>query len=296
VQPPKKLLSELDKTTGILRDILSVSFNQIVVNDKELFLNIRTYLQQFAPEQVNILSMYSGSRSVFDQYGISKQIKSSFGKTATMSSGAYLIVEHTEAMHVIDVNSGPKMSATDTEGSALSVNLEAAKEIARQIRLRDIGGLIVVDFIDMKNPEHKKKLHEVMTAEMKSDRAQHTILPLSKFGLMQITRERVRPEIKKDASEICPTCNGTGKVNASILLTDDIQRDLDFILQSQPELKPALIVHPYIEAFLKKGFFKSLQASWFFKYRKWIKISSNNDYQLMEYRFFDKNNDEIRLN
>ncbi len=292
---PLKLLSELDKTSSILRDILTNSFNRIVVNDKQLYQNIRNYLESIAPEQVKIVNLYKGSKPIFDNYGVIRQIKSSFGKTATMPSGAYLVIEHTEAMHVIDVNSGHKMTSNNQEEAVLNVNLEAAQEIARQLRLRDIGGIIIIDFIDMKNQDHRKTLVKEMRNFMKQDRAQHTILPLSKFGLMQITRQRVRPEVKINTAEVCPTCNGTGKINASILLTDEIERDLSFIAQSHPKTKLKLFVHPYVEAFLKKGI-PNMQMKWYFKFQKYIRVYSDNDYSLMEYRFFDYNDDEIRLN
>jgi ribonuclease G len=291
---PKKILSELDKTSSILRDILTDSFNRVIVNDKELYNNIRSYLMQIAPEQVKIVEHYAGNKPVFDQYGITRQIKASFGKTATMSSGAYLVIEHTEAMHVIDVNSGHKVHSNDQEANTLSVNMESAEEIARQLRLRDIGGIIIVDFIDMRNNENRRQLFAAMREFMKKDRAQHTILPLSKFGLMQITRQRARPEINITTAEKCPTCAGSGTVNATILLTDEVERDLAFIIKSQPKAKLNIIMHPYLYAYFKQG---RKQLKWLFKdYRKWIKIGVDNDYHLTEYRFFDQHKDEIRLN
>lgn len=294
--PPACLLSELDKTSSVLRDLLTDSFSRIVVNDRDMYSDIKNYLQNISPEQVKIVQQYSGSKPVFEQYGVSKQIKASFGKTATMSSGAYLVIEKTEAMHVIDVNSGHKITSNDVEQTIFSVNLEAAQEIARQIRLRDIGGLIVVDFIDMKNAEHKKQLAKAMEDFMKKDRAQHTVLPLSKFGLMQITRERTRPEIEMNTSEDCPACSGTGKLNPTILLADEIERDLQFILQSRPKSSVELHVHPYIEAYLKKGWFKSMQMRWYWNFHKWIKIVPQNEFHINQYRFFDDNEDEIRMN
>ncbi len=297
VNAPERLLSEIDKTSSILRDLLTDSFSKVVVNDKDMFVDIKNYLSNISPEQVKIVQHYTGSKSIFEQYAVTKQIKASFGKTATMSSGAYLIIEKTEAMHVIDVNSGHKITSNDVDQTILSVNLEAAYEIARQIRLRDIGGLIVIDFIDMKNPEHKKQLAKVMEDAMRKDRAQHTVLPLSKFGLMQITRERTRPEIAMNTAEECPSCNGTGKINPTILLTDEIYRDLQSILQSRPNSDVHLHVHPYIDAFLKKGgWFKSRQFKWYWQFNKWIKIVPQDDYHINQYRFFDKNEDEIRLN
>ncbi|MEZ5057400.1 MAG: Rne/Rng family ribonuclease [Saprospiraceae bacterium] len=292
---PLKLLSELDKASSILRDLLNDEFNKIVVNDKQLYANIKSYLQSIAPDRVKILHPYKGGKPIFETFGVNRQIKASFGKTATMNSGAYLVIESTEAMHVIDVNSGHKMPSTDQAEAILNVNMEAADEIARQLRLRDIGGLIIIDFIDMKNNEHKRTLHKHLKEAMKKDRAQHTILPLSKFGLMQITRQRVRPEIKINTAEVCPTCEGTGKINASILIVEDIERDLRFILQSRPNSKFLLKVHPYVEAYLKKGF-PNMQMKWFRKYYKWVRIKAVPNFHINQYKFFDGNEDEIRLN
>ncbi len=295
VTPPAKLLSELDKPASVLRDLLSTSFSRIVVGDKDTYNDIRTYLQSISPEQVNIVQHYTGSKPLFDNTGVTRQVKAAFGRTTTLNSGAYIVIEKTEAMHVVDVNSGQKMASNEVDQALLNVNMEAAEEIARQIRLRDIGGLIVIDFIDMKNPDHKKVLSKAMEDYMMKDRSQHTILPLSKFGLMQITRERARPEVSVNTSEECPTCQGTGKVNATILVTDDIERDLEFVMQSRPKAPVYLRVHPYIDAFLRRGW-TSQQLRWFVKYNKWIRVVPHTDYALNEYRFFVGKDDEIRLN
>ncbi len=294
VKPPQKLMSELDKTSSILRDLLSDTFTRIVVNDKQLFANIKSYLSNIAPDQIRILQLHKGSKPVFETFGVTRQIKSSFGKTATMASGAYIVIEHTEAMHVIDVNSGHKMPNANQLEAVLNINMEAAEEIARQLRLRDIGGIIIIDFIDMKNPDHKKELMKAMAQFMKKDRAQHTILPLSKFGLMQITRQRVRPEVNINTAEVCPTCNGTGKITASILLADDIERDLNFVVQSHPKTKLTMRSHPFVISFFRQGL-PSRQMKWFMKYYKWINLVPDSDMGIMEYKFFDNNEDEIRL-
>ncbi len=293
---PRKLMEEVDKTYGLLRDILNNSFNKIVVNEPVIYNNVKNYLGTISPDQTKIVTQYKGKKPIFDHYGVTRQIKSSFGKTSTMGSGAYLVIEHTEAMHVIDVNSGPKMKRTNQENSALNVNLEAAHEIARQLRLRDIGGLIIIDYIDMRSGENRTRLLKAMRDAMRNDRAQHTILPLSKFGLMQITRQRVRPEINIDTSEKCHTCNGTGSVNAAILVEDEIERDLSQIIQSRPKSKIKIHVHPYLHSFLTNGTFSSKQMAWFKKYMKWIKIYKNDDFALAQYEFFDQNDDEIRVN
>jgi ribonuclease G len=215
---PAKILSEQDKTTSILRDLLTEDFNRIVINDRNVYNDTRSYIQKIAPEKTDIVTSHLNGVPIFDQFGISKQVKAAFGKTVNLPSGAYLIIEHTEALHVIDVNSGYKSISNNQEENALATNLEAAEEIARQLRLRDIGGIIVVDFIDMKLPDNKRKLQEAMDGFMRVDRAKHAVLPISKFGLMQITRQRMRPEVNINTSEICPSCNGTGKVSPTLLL------------------------------------------------------------------------------
>ncbi len=291
---PKKLLSELDKTSSILRDTLTEKFNKIVINDKELLVNVKSHLKQIAPDMVGIVNYHGAKKPIFDQYGVTRQIKSSFGKTATMASGAYLVIEHTEAMHVIDVNSGHKISnASDQESNAISVNLESAHEIARQLRLRDIGGIIIIDFIDVKKQDNKKLLYQRMKDYMRKDSAQHTILPLSKFGLMQITRQRVKPELNISTTEKCPTCNGTGKTAPAILVTDKIDNDIKSIIESIVPAKLTLDVHPFVHAFLKRGF-PSQQWKWYREHKKWIKVKSNSNLAMLEYHFYDEHNDEIR--
>ena len=293
-EPPAKLLSELDKTTSILRDLLNDTFTRVTVDDKDTYESIRNYLAGFSPEQMKIVQHYKNSKPIFDTHAVLRQIKGSFGKTATLVSGAYLVIEHTEAMHVIDVNSGHKVGGGSSDDAILAVNMEAAEEIARQMRLRDLGGLVVVDFIDMKDLEHKKTLQNAMKDFMLKDRAQHTILPLSKFGLMQITRQRVRPELTINTAEVCPTCNGTGKVQPTVFLTEDIDRDLDSVLRSRPRGKVFLHVHPYLEAYIKKGF-PSKRMKWYMKYQKWVNLVPETEYPITQYKFFDDNEDEVRL-
>lgn len=293
---PRKLLSEIDKTTTIFRDLLSDDFNKVVINDNLIYENVKDYIKGIAPDKLKIIKKYRGQKPIFESFGVNRQIKSSFGKTSTMKSGAYLVIESTEAMHVIDVNSGPKSSKQNQESAALNVNLEAAEDIARQLRLRDIGGLIIIDYIDMRNNEHRTKLFQAMKDYMKLDRAQHTILPLSKFGLMQITRQRLKPALKIETEETCPVCNGTNQVENSMLFVDQLERAINTIVQNRPTSKIRLQVHPFVYAYLKKGLLKSKQWEWYRTYKKWIKISGDPEFHLKQFKFFDSFNDEIRLN
>ncbi len=294
-KPPRIILGELNRSSAMLRDLLNESFNNIHVNDPMVFEELRDYVKTIAPEKIDILKLYKGKAPIFEHFGIEKQIKSSFGKIVTIKSGSYLIIEHTEALHVIDVNSGHRMSSDNSqEENALEVNLEAASEIARQLRLRDMGGIIVVDFIDMVQPGNRRKLYEKMKEEMKKDRAKHNILPPSKFGLVQVTRQRVRPETNVEILEKCPACGGTGKIKPSIILSDEIENNLRYLIREQNEKSLTLRVHPFIYAYLTKGLF-SHKLKWFFKYKKWIKVLPSNSYHFLEYRFFNKLDDEIKL-
>src|SRR6187455_672541 len=273
---PTKILSEQTKTTSILRDLLNEDFNRIVTNDKNIFQDARTYIQRIAPEKADIVSFYQNGSPIFDSFGITKQVKSSFGKTVNMNSGAYLIIEHTEALHVIDVNSGYKSVSNNQEQNALETNLEAAEEIARQLRLRDLGGIIVVDFIDMKLMENKKRLVEKMEEFMNPDRAKHAVLPISKFGLMQITRQRMKPEMNINTSEICPSCNGSGKISSTLILEDEIEKNLSYLIM-QKHKGLTIQVNPILFTFLTSGFI-SKRRKWSWKYKQKVKVLANTNY------------------
>lgn len=291
---PKQILGEQDKTTSILRDLLSDKFERIVVDDKKLFTETKDYITRIMPEQADIVQLHDNAQPVFDTYNVTKQVKGSFGKTVNMASGSYLIIEHTEAMHVIDINSGTRGGEKDQEQNALVTNIEAIAEIARQLRLRDLGGIILLDLIDMKAPAHRQQVQDAMEAAMATDRAKHTILPISKFGLMQITRQRLRPEINIATAEMCPTCKGTGKIGPSILLGDDIERDVKYLInQGHRDLN--LIMHPILAAYVTKGSIlkKSLLQRWNTQYKAKLKVIEDNDTPLTSYQFLDRKTDDL---
>ena len=292
IQTPTKVLSELNRASSILRDLFNDSFTSIVTNDESLHIEIKEYLQEIAPDKENIVSLYKSKVPIFEKYSIERQIKTSFGKTVSMSKGAYLVIEHTEALHVIDVNSGNRsnkaMSQADT---ALEVNLIAASEIARQLQLRDMGGIIVVDFIDMHTAEHRQKLYDHLRSEMAFDRTKHKILPPSKFGLVQITRQRVRPELVIKTKE--PNPSGNGEVEAPIVLLDKIEAELKRLLLIKKHSKIVLNAHPFIAAYLTKGI-PSVKHKWFAKYKKWIKILPRDAYQYLQYDFSDPDGNRIK--
>ncbi len=293
-KPPKKVLGEINKTSAILRDFLNSTFSNIHINDEELYNDLKSYVESIAPGREKIVKHYKGRLDIFEHFGVHKQIKSLFGKKVNLKSGGYLIIEHTEAMHVIDVNSGNRKGADkDYETNALEMNLESAEEIARVLRLRDMGGIIAVDFIDMKLKENNKKLYDFMKEKLSYDRAKHNIAPPSKFGVVEITRQRVRPETEIKTAEKCPSCKGTGEVQASVLIIEEIEQHINNLIQ-KGEKNIDLNVHPFIEAYIKQGFV-SIQKKWLLKFKKWISVRGNSNYQLLEYNFVNSKNEKIKL-
>ncbi|MEM6644211.1 MAG: Rne/Rng family ribonuclease [Bacteroidota bacterium] len=290
-----KIIGEMTRANSILRDVLNESFDNILVDDKELYQEIKSFVKGIAPDKEKIIKHYTGRAKIFEATGVEKQLKTSFGQSVSMINGGYLIIEHTEALHVIDVNSGNKSNKEDNqEDTALKVNLDAAEEIARQLRLRDMGGIIVVDFIDMRKIENKKKLYAKMKEVMKGDRSKHTILQLSKFGLMEITRQRVRPELSIKTKETCPSCSGSGKISASIQVADQVENMIKYIFESQNEKKITLALHPYLYAFFTAGFF-SRRTKWFFNYGRWVKMVEDSSKALTEFELLNARGEVIQV-
>ena len=292
---PQLIFEEESRIVGVLRDIFSLTFESIQVNDAEVYSQIEKYVNLIAPERKDIVNLYDKDEPIFDHFNITKQIKSSFGKTVSFKSGAYIIIEHTEALHVIDVNSGNRTKASnDQESNALEVNMRAADEIARQLRLRDMGGIIVIDFIDMNKAEHRQKLYEHMKELMANDRARHNILQLSKFGLMQITRQRVRPALDITTTESCPSCMGKGEIQPSLLFTDTLKEKIDYLIDNLHKKGFIMYVHPYVDAYLKKGIL-SIYRRWRLKRGFKFRIMPDQSLAYLQYKVLDKKHNEINL-
>lgn len=292
---PALLFEEESRIVGVLRDVFSPTFENVYVNDADTFAQISKYVNLIAPERKEIVKLYDDEVPIFDHFNITKQIKSSFGKTVSFKSGAYIIIEHTEALHVIDVNSGNRSKAgTDQESNALDVNLRAVDEIARQLRLRDIGGIIVIDFIDMNKAEHRLKVYEHMKEVMANDRARHNILQLSKFGLMQITRQRVRPAMDITTAETCPSCFGKGEVQPSLLFTDTLHEKIEYLINDLKVKGFRMYVHPFIDAYLKKGLW-SIYRKWRMKLGFNFKILPDQSLTYLQYKVLDKEGNELNL-
>ncbi len=294
-KPPLKVIGEVNRASAILRDVLNHSFDSIVVDSKELYQEVKSYVKRISPEQEKIVRLYTNKVKIFESFGIEKQLKTLFGRSVALNGGGYLIIEHTEALHVVDVNSGNKSnSGENQEDTALKVNIEAAKELARQLRLRDMGGIIVIDFIDMRKAENRKKVYDVMKLEMKGDKSKSTVLPLSKFGLMQITRQRVRPEMNIITRETCPTCQGSGSITPSISVADIIETNIQHVIQTQNESGISVALHPYLHAFFTKGLI-SKRIKWILKFKTNIKLIKDTSLGLVSFKFFNSKNEEIKL-
>jgi ribonuclease G len=290
---PQRILGEINKTSSLLRDILSDRFSAIHVNEDSIFQEVKSYLRSFGHSE-NIVKFHP-SDDLFDTFAIHRQIKQSFGKQVNLKSGAYLIVEHTEAMHVIDVNSGNRKNASiqSQEENALQTNIECSREIARLLRLRDMGGIICIDFIDMQNKDNQRKLLDTLRDAMSEDKAKHNVLPPSKFGVVEITRERVKPVTEVVTIEKCPSCDGKGHVQSSLLFTDEIENSMRVLVETGKHTMLKLSVHPMVEAYLNRGWFNSTRKIWSKKFKTKLEVKANSDYGFLEYHFFDKDGEEL---
>jgi len=295
-KPRDRIIGEMNRASSILRDLLNDNFDSITVDDRTIYDEVKSYVKTISPDHEKMVKLHNGKSKLFESMGIEKQLKSLFGQSVSLPNGGYLIIEHTEALHVIDVNSGNKSnSEKDQESTAFHVNMEAAKEVARQLRIRDMGGIIIVDFIDMRSHEHKHQIFQCMRDELRKDRSKSTVLPLTKFGLMQITRQRVRPELNITTRETCPTCNGSGKISASILVSDEIENNIKHLIIKQNTKNLTITVHPYLHAYFTKGIL-SKQRLWFMKYGRWVRLVTDSSLPLTSFTFSDKHGDDIELN
>ena len=289
----QQLITEYSKTTTILRDLLNDSFSNIYVNSEKEFEDIKRYISLISPDQEKIVKLYDGREPIFDHFEVTRQIKSSFGKVVPIKQGAYLVIETTEALNVVDVNSGIRAKTKEQEENTFDVNRYAAEEIARQVRLRDMGGIVIVDFIDMEKPEHRNELFKYMVQLMANDRAKHNVLPLTKFGLMQITRQRVRPATEINTTEVCPVCQGTGKIAPSLVIDEQIERRLAYYVNDMNKKNLTLKVSPILGAYLKKGIFNSYINKWKKKYKCKINLKEISDFTVLQNEFYNEKGDKL---
>lgn len=286
------LFTEYSKTTTVLRDLFNDTFSNIYVNDRKEFEEISKYISQISPDKEKIVKFYDDKEPIFDHFEVTRQIKSSFGKVVPIKQGAYLVIETTEALNVVDVNSGIRAKTNDQEENTYEVNRYAAEEIARQLRLRDMGGIVIVDFIDMDNQDHKNGLYKYMTELMQDDRAKHNVLPLTKFGLMQITRQRIRPVTQIDTTEVCPVCHGTGKIAPSLVIDEELERKIAY--HTENGVKSFMLkTGPILGSYISRGF-NSFLRKWRRKYKCKIKHEEVQDFSVLQYEFYNEDGDILQ--
>ena len=289
-----RIIGEERKSTLLLRDMLSNELSSIYTDKESLYEEIQQYVREILPKKESIVHLHEGKDSVFEHFNVEKQLRSSFGRRVRLPGGGSLVIEQTEALHVIDVNSGKNVKEEDQESNALHVNLNAVVEICRQIRLRDLGGIIVIDFIDMREKEHKADVYEAMKKAMEKDRSKSTLLPLTKFGLMQITRHRVRPSVHIDSSEKCPSCDGTGKIANALATGDLIERHIEYFFKQQHARALFIELHPYLYAYFTKGML-SKRVQWKWKYKRSVSLKANPKLGVTEFYFYDHKREAIDL-
>ena len=287
------LFTEYSKTTTVLRDLLNDSFSNIWINDEKVCDEARKYISLISPEQEKIVHLYEGKQPIYDHFEVTRQIKSSFGKVVPMRQGAYLVIETTEALNVIDVNSGIRTKTADQEENSFEVNKLAAEEIARQLRLRDMGGIVIVDFIDMESNDHKNALHKYMQELMENDRAKHNVLPLTKFGLMQITRQRIRPVTEINTMEQCPLCHGTGKIHSTVVIDEEIERKIAFYVIEKGHRTLTLKTSPILGAYLRRGFFNSYLNKWRKHYKVKLDLEEITDFTVLQNELFNEKGEKL---
>lgn len=286
------LFTEYSKTTTVLRDLFNDTFSNIYVNDRKEFEEISKYISQISPDKEKIVKFYDDKEPIFDHFEVTRQIKSSFGKVVPIKQGAYLVIETTEALNVVDVNSGIRAKTNDQEENTYEVNRYAAEEIARQLRLRDMGGIVIVDFIDMDNQDHKNGLFKYMTELMQDDMAKHNVLPLTKFGLMQITRQRIRPVTQIDTTEVCPVCHGTGKIAPSLVIDEELERKIAY--HTENGVKSFMLkTGPILGSYISRGF-NSFLRKWRRKYKCKIKHEEVQDFSVLQYEFYNEDGDILQ--
>ncbi len=295
-QVPSLVYEEISRPVALLRDLFDPSFENIWVNDTATYEQIKDYVSLIAPEKANVVKLYKEETPILDKFDVTRQIKSSLGKTVSCKAGAYIIIEHTEALHVIDVNSGHRSHQADAqEENALAVDMAAAEEIARQMRLRDMGGIVVIDFIDLQDPTHRETLYKHMKELMQGDRAKHNILPLSKFCLMQITRQRVRPVMDIQTAESCPVCGGLHVIKPSILYPEIMASKLEWMNTQFKLRRFYLHVHPFVAAYLRSGGFRSWWWRWKLKYGFRFHLVTDQSMEVLQYKVMDGDGNEVNL-
>ena len=290
-KPPALLHQDMDMTESLVRDLFAKDYSRILIDDAKIFRSIKSYVSRVAPNMVPNIELYKGSEHIFDHMKISREVDSVFSPRVKMPSGGYLIFEQTEAMYVVDVNSGRYAAKREQEENSLKTNLESAREIAKQLRLRDIGGIIVVDFIDLRDDANRKKVFDELRREFRKDRAKTNVLPMSDFGLVQITRQRIRPSVVKSVSKVCPMCGGSGSIISQNTIVADIEGWLTkFKYNYKGHFSLDLHLNPYLMSMVQRGWV-SQRLKWLLSYRMNVNILADETMSMNDFKFMLPNSE-----
>ena len=286
------LYEDLETASSVIRDLFTPDISKIVIDSKKLYKKINSYLEDVSPNMASRLEHYKIKKPLFESMGIENEIDKLLRPKVWLKSGAYLIIEKTEAMVVVDVNSGRFVGKKNHEENSLKINLEACKEVARQLRLRDLSGLVVIDFIDMKNESNRKKIYYELRKELKKDRAKVAVSPISDFGLLEMTRQRIRLSLLDSMSDECPTCKGAGRIMSRETLITRIDHWLRRYKTKNRRLKLKLELHPEIADFMRDNK-KALRGLMWHNFT-YISVEGNSKIKRDEFRFLDsKNNGKV---
>jgi len=285
--PPSLIYQDLNTTSSVIRDLFTPDISKVFIDSRKLFKQIKNYVEVTQPGLAEKIEAFKSSNSIFDAFKIEEQVKTLMGRRVSLPSGGYLIIEHTEAMVVIDVNSGRYAKSKEQELNSLKTDLEAAREICRQLRLRDIGGIIVIDFIDLEDEKNRKKIYDELRKEFRKDRAKVSVLPMSDFGLVQITRQRIRQNIMQAMKEVCPYCLGTGLLTKHSHLVYDLEEWIKKFKVKSKERSIIVKCHPTLAAKLKVGKIKAL-FKFRFKYGIRLRIEADESIPIGQVKYFSK--------
>lgn len=291
-----KIIKEGNRISSIIRDLLNESFDQIIVDDELTYKQVKEDVRKISSRKEKIIQFYKGKTNLFEHLDLERQIQITFHEIVNLENGGYIKIEQTEAMYTIDINSGSHaIEKANQEANALAVNLAAIREIFYQIRLRSMGGIIIIDCISMNENKNQEKLYQEAKFQSKEDPAKLKVLPLTEFGLMQITRQRTRPTPHVITQEICPACRGTKKIQNSLVIAQQIEELLEVIIKKKKRKNITLLLHPYLHAYFTKGIF-SKQWHWFQRYFQWIKLVPDHKIPITAYKFLNDKNKIITTN
>jgi ribonuclease G len=283
---PALVYKDASTTSSVIRDLFNYEVSKIIVDSKKIYKQLRDYLNQVHPNLEDRIELYKGKEPIFNVFGIEPQLRIAMSRKVSLPSGGHIVIDQTEAMTVIDVNTGKYAASMHQEINSLKINLEAAREICRQVRLRDIGGIIIIDFIDLEEEKNKKKVFDELKKEFRKDRAKVSILPMTEFGLIQITRQRVRKSIFQRTRDVCPTCGGTGILISKESLLKDIEHWLRRFKLGKILPKVVLKINPFLENVILKGFFPRY-IRWRIKFRIRLYVELDVSLKVDEFRFYD---------